>query len=365
MGTTPQEITELDAGGHPVLLGAAVLHTLEKQLQPLKGVMPLVLGDHNTLQHCLPELLAHVPSLRGAATIAVEPGEGAKSLEVCQVIWNHLLDLAADRQALLVNLGGGVVTDLGGFVAATYKRGIRSINVPTTLMGMVDAAIGGKTGIDLAGVKNVIGAFHPPLGVYVHVPFLRTLGKRELLNGLAEMLKHGLVADAEHFEQIANAALHDLDALAPLIQRSAAIKAAVVRDDPRESGLRKVLNFGHSIGHGIEAHAWEGQGRALLHGEAIAIGMVAEAWLSWRMELLDREQCDRIAEVLLKLYPAHHLESSDNHRILELMRNDKKNADGGFRFTLLNAIGSARYDVPVTAAQVQEALEHYRLLVRK
>jgi 3-dehydroquinate synthase len=364
MGRTPLKVTEFDAGGHAVLLGADALQEMQQVLAG-SGAECFILGDTNTLRHCLPELLAHVPALRNSATISVEAGEASKDIAVCQDIWQHLIASAADRQVILVNLGGGVVTDLGGFIAATYKRGIRCVHVPTSLLGMVDAAIGGKTGIDLAGVKNVVGAFHDPLGVYVHVPFLKSLGKRELLNGLAEMIKHGLVRDADHWEAITTAPLHDLDALAPLVQRSAAIKAEVVRQDPREKDLRKVLNFGHTIGHAVEAHSWEGSQRPLLHGEAVAFGMVCATYISWRMDMLDREAHDRIIRQLFELYKPYALESTDHHRIIELMRNDKKNASGEFRFTLLTGIGSAEVDVPVTAAQVQDALEQMRVLARE
>jgi 3-dehydroquinate synthase len=264
----------------------------------------------------------------------------------------------------LIALGGGVVSDLGGFIAGAYKRGIRSVNIPTSLMGMVDAAIGGKCGVDLDGVKNMIGVFHDPLSVHVHVPFLRTLGKRELLNGVAEMIKPGLVFDAEHWQAIRSAPLHDLDALTPLVERSIAIKCEVVAADPRELDKRKLLNFGHSIGHGIEALSWENQQRTLLHGEAVAIGMIAEAWLSWRLGLLEREAYDAIAEQLLQLYEPYTLHSAAAHRILALMRNDKKNAEGEYRCTLLTGMGSAQVDVAISASQVQEALEHYRDLVR-
>lgn len=357
------EAGTIDAGGHPVVLGAGALGALGGSIDAWDPSACFILGDANTLRHCLPELLAHVPRLRDAETIRVPAGEASKSLAVCGDIWRHLTDRAADREALLVALGGGVVTDLGGFIAGTFKRGIRCVHVPTSLMGMVDAAIGGKTGIDLGGVKNMVGVFHDPLAVYVHVPFLRSLGKRELLSGVAEMLKHGLVRDAEHFDAIIAAPLHDLDALAPLVHRSVAIKAEVVREDPREQGPRKRLNFGHTIGHGLEAYSWEGQQRALLHGEAVAIGMVCEAWLSWSMGFLDRGSSDRIAERLLGLYKPFALQGAEAHRIIELMRNDKKNSAGRFRFTLLTGIGSARVDVPVAATQVREALEHYRSIV--
>ena len=364
MAAAPMEVTEISAGRHPVVLGRDALRALDRKLGQEDYSAAFILGDENTLRHCLPELLAQVPRLREARTLLVPPGERSKDLAVSTDIWRHLAEEAADRHALLVCLGGGVVTDLGGFVAGTYKRGIRCVHVPTSLMGMVDAAIGGKTGVDLAGLKNMVGVFHDPLAVYVHLPFLKSLGKRELLNGLAEMIKHGLVRDAQLWTDISDATLHDIDALTPLVERSATLKAEVVKADPREEGLRKVLNFGHTIGHGIEAHSWESPQRMLLHGEAVAIGMVCEAWLSWRMDLLTREDYDRITEQLLALYKPYQFDSADNHRLIELMRNDKKNSAGQFRFTLLTGIGQAKVDVHVTAAQVQEALEHYRLLVR-
>ena len=365
MNAANAEVGEVWANGHAVYLGPAALDALQQRLAKEDPEVDLVvLGDSNTIRHCLPELLRHVPALREAKIIEVGPGEVSKDIAVCADIWKHLLEIGADRRTILVNLGGGVVSDLGGFVAGTYKRGIRFINVPTSLMGMVDASIGGKTGVDLAGLKNMIGLFKDPLAVYVHIPFLRSLGKRELLNGLAEMVKHGLVQDAEHYAAISAAVLHDLDALRPLIVRSASIKCEVVKDDPSEQGHRKVLNFGHTIGHAFEAHSWESPQRGLLHGEAIAAGMLCEAWISWRRGMLPREDLDRITEHLLGLFPPYRIANDDAHRLIELMRNDKKNAEGQFRFTLLERIGHAVVDQAVTAAQIKEALEHYHDLVQ-
>ena len=363
MSNPPNNDDRLMAGSRPVVVSGHPLEQLDQWLDTnVRSNEFFVLGDENTLGQCLPELLAHVPSLRDAKTMQVRSGEASKDLEVCRALWAHLAEEAASRQAVLVNLGGGVVSDVGGFVAASYKRGIRFIHVPTTVMGMVDAAIGGKTAIDLNGIKNLVGVFADPVATYVHPTFLRTLGKREVLNGVAEMVKHGLVRDADHWNHVRRAPLHDLDALAPLILRSAAIKAEVVSADPRESGERKILNFGHTIGHGLEAFALESQQRSLLHGEAVAIGMVCATWLSWRMGHLDRDRMNAVEEHLMGLFPAFPLQESDHHRILELMRNDKKNKGDGFRFTLLTGIGEAKVDVPINAAQVAEALEHYRLL---
>lgn len=363
MDPSPETPYVITAGNRPAYLGQHALKHLQNWLaDEAEEARCFILGDDHTLLHCLPELLAHVPALAEAENIQVRHGESSKDLEICRALWGHLAELAADRHAVVINLGGGVVTDLGGFVAATYKRGIRFVNVPTSLMGMVDAAIGGKTAIDLNGVKNLVGAFAEPVSVHVHPGFLRTLGKRELLNGIAEMVKHGLVRDAEHWNALRRAPLHDLDALAPLILRSAAIKAEVVTEDPRETGPRKLLNFGHSIGHAVEAFALESPGRSLLHGEAVAIGMICATWLSWRFGLLDRDRMNAVEEHLMGLYPHFPLYAADHHRILELMRNDKKNVGDEFRFTLLTDIGSARVDVPVNAAQVADALDHYRLL---
>lgn len=228
------------AVGRPVVLGAGALGALDRWLATeARGAQRVVVGDENTLRHCLPELLALVPGLREAPSIAVPPGEASKGIGTCHALWSHLAGLGIERGAVLVALGGGVVTDLAGFVGATFKRGLRVVNLPTSLMGMVDAAIGGKTAIDLDGVKNLVGLVRQPEGVYVHPPFLRTLGKRELLNGVAEMLKHGLVADAEHWHAVVAAPWHDLQALAPLVERSAALKCAVVSADPEEHGPRR------------------------------------------------------------------------------------------------------------------------------
>lgn len=365
MTGSPEGPRTVLADGCPVILGPGVLTGLDTLVQQESTAgQRFLLGDENTLRHALPVLLAHVPALREASLIAIQPGERSKSPEVCHAIWSHLARHAAERDALLVNLGGGVVTDVGGFVASTFKRGIRWVNVPTSLMGMVDAAIGGKTGIDLDGVKNLVGTLRQPRAVFVHVPFLKTLGKRELLNGVAEMLKHGAILDADHWHAVRGASLHDLDALTPLVHRSAELKCGVVDRDPEERGERRLLNFGHTIGHALEAASWEAAQRGLTHGEAVAIGMLCEAWLAWRMDLLDREACDAIAHAVMELFPPYSLASTDHHRILSLMANDKKNAEGRFRFSLPVALGRGRHDVVVTAAQVGEALDHYRLLAR-
>ena len=359
-----RNVVQIDAGRHPVIAGAGCLEQLSLDLASAQASRCFILGDENTIGHCLPELQDRVVPLRGAIILSVPPGERSKSISCCNQLWQELAAHEADRRSILVNLGGGVVSDVGGFAAGTFKRGIRTVNIPTTLMGMVDAAIGGKTAIDLGGVKNIVGLFHDPIGVFVHVPFLRTLGKRELLNGVAEMLKHALIADRTHWSAIRNAQLHDMAQLEPLIMRSAAIKSAIVKADPEERDSRKLLNFGHTIGHGIEAHSWETDQMGSLHGEAVAVGMICESWLSWRLGLLERAAYEEIIAYLFSLYKPYPLDGSSHHRILEIMRNDKKSCDDQYRFTLLTGIGSGKVDIHITAAQVQEALDHYRILVQ-
>lgn len=353
--------TTIDAGTHPVITGPGALEALQRWLaHDERGNARFVLCDTNTLRCCLPELLHHVPALADTPTVEVPPGEASKQLAVCERIWETLAMHEADRDTVLIALGGGVISDLAGFAAGAYKRGIRCVHVPTTLMGMVDAAIGGKSAVDLGGVKNIVGMYHDPVAVHVHTPFLRTLGKRELVNGVAEMLKHGLIADAAHWNSLREAPLHDLDALAPLIERSIAIKAAIVKEDPREDHGRKALNFGHTIGHAVEALSWESPQRALLHGEAVAIGMAMEAWIAWKSGRLNRGDFTAIEEHLIGLFPRFLFSDDSHHRLITLIRNDKKRRDERMLFTLLHGIGDAAIDVAVAAAQVKDAVAHYR-----
>src|SRR5690606_32020372 len=225
------------------------LATLDNFLQTSHYSKVLILTDRNTGTHCLPVLQAAVPRLRGCNVIEVEPGEENKNIDFCVGIWKMMLDFGADRQSLLVNLGGGVVTDMGGFAASTFKRGIDFVQVPTTLLSQVDASVGGKTGIDMDHVKNIIGTFAQPKAVFIATMFLETLANRQLVSGFAEVIKHGLIADRTFYETVKarNAAAINLED----IKHSVAIKNHVVTQDPQEKGLRKILNFGHTIGHAV------------------------------------------------------------------------------------------------------------------
>ena len=300
----------------------------------------------------MPEV-AHWLHCDAAIDIVIKAGEQHKNLQTVQRIWKTLLKHHADRNAMLINLGGGVVTDLGGFAASTYKRGIKFINVPTTLVGMVDAAIGGKTGIDFGGGKNQIGTFAEAEDVLINPVFLETLPERELHSGLAEMLKYGFIADA-------NLLKVNLENYQQFIARAGEIKREIVAQDPTEKGLRKILNFGHTLGHAIESHCLTTDS-PLLHGEAVALGMGAALWLSVRQLGLD-EKVLHDFEVRLPMLLSEariSLSEKDIKPIMSYLVHDKKNKGGKPQFVLLGEVGKPVCDVEVEPELVKQFLSYY------
>ena len=310
-----------------------------------------VLLDENTFENCLPALVSRVEALQEAEFIEVPVGEECKSLEVAAQVWQTLLESGADRQAVLVGLGGGAVCDLGGFVAAGYKRGIRHINVPTSLLAMVDAAIGGKTAIDFGGVKNSIGHFYPAELTVVEPSFLVTLPQAELLNGQMEMVKTAAVCDASLYGRLLSGDTIDKDDIKAVAQ----LKARVVKADPYDHGIRRILNFGHTFGHAVELHS------NLPHGLAVGIGMKVAMYLSVKKIGLSEEVYSaysqwlkaRLAAVGRQL-PAYGLK--DIEQMLPLMHQDKKNTAEGLRCVLLQEPGAAVIDVTVDDNEVRDAL---------
>ena len=311
------------------------------------------LTDENTHEHCLYPLLREFSSLPDYEVLEVEPGEDSKSPEVLHQLWLALADLGADRHSLLVNVGGGVVTDLGGFLAATYNRGIDLINFPTSLLAMVDASTGGKTGINLEGIKNRIGSFYNPKMVGIYPKFLETLPENQRRSGFAEMLKHGLIASPDHFRKLC-AIKPGYEPDSELIAQSIALKDEVVQSDPREQGRRKILNFGHTIGHAIETESHR-QGKPLLHGEAVAYGMEYEVALAEKLGVLPAEAAREIKGVVQKHFAVPPL-TWDVDQLLQHIEADKKNRHGKLRFALIEDIGRAIYDVEVEPELVKEVL---------
>ncbi len=315
-----------------------------------------LLVDENTKKHCLPFFKKKL-NVSVDHILEIPSGEENKTVATCMKVWDALSKNDADRKSLLINLGGGVLTDLGGFVASTYQRGIDFINIPTTLLSMVDASIGGKTGVDLGTLKNQIGVINQPKMVVVFPEFLKTLDQRQLTSGFAEMLKHGLIKDEAYWTALRN--ISDLGDAAS-IQRSIALKNEVVMEDPTEKGLRKILNFGHTLGHAIESYCLESpQRKTLLHGEAIAVGMILEAYLSHELKGLPRLSLEEIKDTFLQHFDPVVFDSNDIDSILALLRYDKKNSHGNINFVLLQAIGEAVTDVKVPDSLMRRAFAYY------
>lgn len=320
-----------------------------------------ILADSNTSQHCLPGFLSQLATDLSIEIIEIEPGESNKSIETCIEVWHALTELGADRKSIMINIGGGVVTDLGGFVASTFKRGMDFINVPTSLLAMVDASIGGKTGVDLGVLKNQIGVINTPIAVLVDTNFLTTLPAPEMRSGLAEMLKHGLIADSDYWKQFSNLTGLTTDDLGALIYRSVEIKNNVVEQDPTEKGLRKVLNFGHTLGHAIESYFLESpENIPLLHGEAVAIGMILEAYISLNKKLISPKEYYEIKTVIQSIFDAVNFSEKDIAEILKLLVHDKKNVSGKVQFVLLDGIGNAVINQDVENALIFNAFDDYQ-----
>ena len=338
------------------------------QLSTLFSDLPegqlFVLTDSHTKEHCLPlfvDFIGETPY----HLLTLEAGEQSKNLASVQLVWDFLLKHHATREAVLVNLGGGMITDLGGFAAATYMRGIRFVNIPTTLLAMVDASSGGKTGFDYKGVKNAIGTFTPPLATLIHLDFLRTLPAEELLSGFAEMLKHALIASKEEWVKLLQLAQEELqqdkwvEALSSTgaLQASMAIKEKVVVQDPRETGWRKILNFGHTIGHAIESAALDNNPQP--HGYCVLWGMVAEVYLSVVKLGCPRDILQQLTQLMLQYYGRPQCNCKQREQLIQRMYHDKKNtANQTPNFTLLRGVGAPVINQHVSEADINEALEY-------
>lgn len=318
-----------------------------------------ILVDENTHEHCLPQFMAEIAGDYLYEIIEIEAGEIHKNMYTCIQVWEAMSELDADRKSLVINLGGGVLTDLGGFVASTFKRGIAFINVPTTLLSMVDASVGGKTGVDLGALKNQVGVINQPEMVLVISNFLKTLEERQLHSGYAEMLKHGLIKDHAYWKVLKG--ITSFDRLDARIYDSVCIKNEVVLQDPTEQHLRKILNFGHTLGHAIESYFLESEvHELLLHGEAIAIGMILEGYLSHQLTGLPKTEMEDIKATFLQRYKKVAFSDNDIDAILNLLKFDKKNSHGNINFVLLKNIGEATYDITIPPELYRAAFAYYK-----
>ncbi len=324
---------------------------LKSLIEKWKPDLVAILVDENTKNSCLPKLTIENPLV-----VEIKSGEENKNLITCENIWSALTEHKFTRKSLLVNLGGGVIGDMGGFVASTFKRGIKFVNIPTTLLSQVDASIGGKLGVDFNHLKNHIGLFKDPDHVIVNPDFLETLNTREFKSGFGEVIKHALIHDKPQWE-ILRASTFENQNWQELIPKSIAIKNAVVSEDPTENGIRKILNFGHTIGHAIESHFLLTPDK-LLHGEAIAVGMIVEGHLSLQKGWLTEAEFSEISDFIVSSFTLPN-SLPDMNSIADYLLQDKKNDSRGINFSLLNGIGKCEFDVSVSPEMIKKSLTAY------
>lgn len=336
------------------ILGRDAVLLSEKKLIEYGKIFVLV--DENTRDQCLPVFQNILGDLKIDGVICINADN--KTLEQTIHVWKELSDMHAERSDLLINLGGGVITDLGGFAAATYKRGINFINYPTSLLAMVDAAIGGKTGLDFMSLKNQIGLFVDPVSVIIDSVFLKTLDETQLQSGFAELLKCGLIMDTDLWDCLVDKTYLDIEEWDELIVQSARNKVDIVRHDTFEQGLRKILNFGHTVGHAIESHQLK-KGENVTHGAAVAAGMICEAFISNKLFSLNDEKLNQVVKVIDNNFERFNLTVSEIPDIVALMTHDKKNKDGKFMFSLLKRLGKAVHDIDVEIPLIEESLKYY------
>ena len=349
----------IKSNGYSIFIGKEAFTALNSFLAKNNHSSYFILCDENTLQHCLPALITACPKLSSAEIIEIESGEASKSLDFSAHIWQTFVENKADRKSLLINLGGGVVSDLGGFTASVYKRGMDYINIPTSILAMADASVGGKTAIDFNAIKNVLGTFAQPKAVFIQPAFLISLPERHFQNGVAEIYKMALIRDKKFWESLKKGLDPGL-----LISGSVKLKNDIVLKDPFDKGIRNILNFGHTLGHALETLLL-GTENEVLHGEAIIIGMLLESHISFQKKMLPKKE---LSEIVFELGASFILPSIKHipfSAIIDLVKNDKKTLKNKFHFSLIDKIGSCKFDVEVTENQIKKALDYYNTLITK
>ena len=346
-----------------IIISKDLCQSLTQAIDEVKHDLLFVLCDETTERLCLP-VISNFECMRGAQLITIPATDTHKTLESLSHVWSELQRMGATRHSLMVNLGGGMVTDLGGFAASTFKRGIPYINIPTTLLSMVDASVGGKTGINFGGLKNEIGVFNNARSVILDTTFLRTMDHENICSGYAEMLKHGLINNEEMWAELLNFDLESLDNLEHLdilgrmVAESVAVKQRIVTEDPTEQGIRKALNLGHTAGHAFESLALER--KPVLHGYAVAWGMIVELYLCCVKTNFPQNQMRQTVAFIKENYGRMEITCDDYPHLIELMHHDKKNQGNSINFTLLGGIGDIRINQTATEEEIKDALDFYR-----
>lgn len=355
-----ESMKPISAASYDIVFNADGYVRLNQFLNATNYSKIFVIVDEHTHECCLKAFLSELESETPLDIIEIPAGETHKTIDTCVQVWEALAETGADRKGLILNLGGGVVTDLGGFIASTFKRGMDFINVPTSLLSMVDASVGGKTGVDLGTLKNLVGVINNPKMVLIDVSFLDTLPQNEMRSGLAEIYKHGLIADPNYWNKLTDLTALASNDLNQIIHESVVIKNTIVLEDPTEQNARKTLNFGHTLGHAIESYCLAHETRAtLLHGEAIAIGMILECFISNKQVGLSEASLREITTTLLEMYEHIHFDSSEIEPIIELLKHDKKNDNGNINFVLLQAVGKPIIDQQVDNTLIYESFSYY------
>ncbi len=353
---------QLRSAGYNVYFEDEFFSYFEEFMQEHLFSSVFILCDKNTRKHCLPQFLEHT-SLHGAHILTMPACEKNKTLVTLSACWNFLVSNGADRQSLLICLGGGVVCDLGGFAASTFKRGIHFVHVPTTLLAMADASVGGKTGIDFKGYKNIIGSITQPEGVFIYEDFLDSLGDRQIENGLAEVVKAALIGDARLWRKFQKLKKLPLYGLSPFLRASVRVKNEIVIKDPNEKNLRKALNFGHTAGHAIESYFLK-KNKNLLHGEAIAMGMAVELCLGKQLKRTEAKAAMKAFLFLKEHFVLKKFSKEEINAFLKLAKQDKKNQSGKLSFALIEKPGKAIINVPATPEEFKEAFLLYNNLLK-
>jgi 3-dehydroquinate synthase len=315
----------------------------------------VIITDENSYNFCLERLLKAIPVLEEAQTLQLPAGEQYKNLPLCEQILSVISEHNLSRKDLIINLGGGVITDMGGFMASIYKRGIDFINLPTTLLSMVDASIGGKTGVDLGSLKNQIGLFAEPKAIYIDSEFLSTLEDVQLYSGYAEMIKHALIHDQKHWRDLTKFSPKEIPFQIDLIKRSIEIKKGIVENDFKEEGPRKCLNFGHTVGHAIEGMYLEKS--PIVHGLGVAWGMMIESYIAVELKILDQEVYEEIKSFILSVYPPLELDQDELKEVMHLIHFDKKNENDTILMALITEIGHCNWDVQVSPELIEKAVK--------
>jgi len=353
----------IDAGSYQVVFENAMQELVRFVNQNYPNSKRYIIADSNTMEFCLPVIDKYLAEIKVEQQVfSMEPGEDSKSIDLAHQLWENFTDLEITRGDLILNIGGGVVSDLGGFVAATYKRGVDVINIPTTLLAMADASVGGKVGVNFHQLKNQLGYFSNPKGVFIHPEFLNTLPDREFVSGYAEMLKHALIADANSWDKMKIQGAPSVEFVTGLLPQSVAIKNSFVTQDPLDKGIRKTLNFGHTIGHAIETLFMDSD-TEVLHGEAVAAGMICAAYISNKQAGLSDSSLKEISNVLNTVFDLEFVSWLMAENLALPLKHDKKNAGSTLQFVLISEPGKAVYDQEVSMELALESFEYVQDVV--